>query len=33
LICRGDLHGFCVAVMRDLEVPLEGEVHRLDLAS
>jgi hypothetical protein len=25
LICRGDLHGFCVAVVRDLQVPLERE--------
>jgi hypothetical protein len=25
LICRGDLHGFGVAVVRDLQVPLERE--------
>jgi hypothetical protein len=25
LICRGDLHGFRIAVVRDLQVPLERE--------
>jgi hypothetical protein len=25
MIRRRDLHGFCVAVVRDLQVPLKGE--------